>query len=291
MFAQPATLTLPYDPALLGSMPETDLALASRSGSNDFSGTGWVLIDAAHDTATGYITHFSQWAIVPAPPGNCVVNYGCMKKCTGAQIPDLCCAAGRSTCYSTLNSSFPTYVGCMADCIGTPQVTNFGSSACMAGCCTGHAWTVMPQGACYRADATLGEAEGVLDCARACFAHPDQSTLCGTGDIKFDACRWTWESGGIGGECDNLGSGVNMQFLFTTLRQVSDQTWGSPPEVHVTGGSLSSTSISIAASCATAVSASGMLSGTWTGTQYDGTFSFGTAPNGTFTVRPDWPLD
>jgi hypothetical protein len=290
-FAAPVQLTIPYDPGRLAGLPETDLALATRTASG-FTGAGWVLIDAANDTATGYIDHFSAWAIVPAPPGTCGVNYGCMKLCSGSDVPNVCCSLGRSTCRSVLSSSFPAYVRCYAQCVGTPQVTNFGNSTCMSGCCTDHGWTVLRHGACYRANASPGQAQDVLDCARGCFGGSDQNTLaCGSGEVQFEACQWrTTMNPGVGGECLGLTSGVNDQNLATALFGVYDQIWGSPPVVRVTGGTFDAASISISLTCATAVSASGSMTGTWNGTSYTGTYSFGTEPTGTFQIRPAWPL-
>lgn len=286
-FAVPVELTIPYDPAKLGGNPPSDLAIASFNGAG-FTGAGWTLIDGAPAKATAYITHFSPWAVVPSPPGNCTVNYGCMKQCAGVDVPDLCCNQSRTTCRSKLTTSFPAHVACYAKCIGTPKVTNFGNSDCMAGCCTNEGWTVKPQGTCYSASASQSEAQSVLDCARGCFGSPDSGTLCGGGPIQFEQCEW--QENNEPSMSDECGAGVNSQILFTGLGTIADQIWGNPPAVHLVGGSFDASSMNVQLTCAGAVPGNGTMSGTWNGLQYMGTWTFG-ATNGTFTIGPGWPQD
>lgn len=290
--AVPAQLTLPYDPNQLGSTNPQDLTVATRIGAS-WQGEGFAAIDGMQHTASAFITHFSQWAIIPSPPNSgCTVNYDCMKACAGSVPPEVCCSSSRGTCRAVLHSSFPSYVACYATCVGTPMVNNFGNSKCMSGCCTSHGWTATAQGACYDASATQSQAQAVLDCARTCFAGTDQQTLCGSGNIQFDACAWDITmSPDMGGECGPM-LGVNSQILSTGLPEIYSQIWGNPQVIQVTGGSYSSSSITIGTACANGTAASGTMSGTWAGAAYSGnwTFSDGTnSSSGTFTVTPRWP--
>jgi hypothetical protein len=290
-FAVPVELTLPYDPAKLGAMPVTDIAV----GWNDqgqLHGAGWSVINPTDHTVSALIEHFSQWSVFPAPSGGCTVNYSCMKQCSGASVPDLCCSAQRSTCRSTLSTSFPRYVNCYTQCTGAAQMTNFGNSTCMSNCCTSAGWTHLSHGACYSASGTQTQANAILACAQQCPATGDRGTFCGP--ITFSACEWNWDSSpNMGDECDGPNSGgVNSQILLTGLPTVADQIWGNPQVIHVTSGSYNSTSLTVSTSCASAVAASGTMSGTWNGAAFAGTWSFGdgqTTNTGTFTVAPRWP--
>src|SRR5204863_450174 len=61
-----ATLTLPYQADLLQGQPENDLALAFAIDEGTWQGVGWAAIDTGTHTVSGYVTHFSRWAIVPS---------------------------------------------------------------------------------------------------------------------------------------------------------------------------------------------------------------------------------
>jgi hypothetical protein len=82
---------------------------------------------------------------------------------------------------------------------------------------------------------------------------------------------------------------LNSQLLSTGLGDVYDQVWGGA--VHVTGGSFDATSISIDVSCVVAEQGSGSMTGTWNGFQFSGGYTFGTGPDGNFTIAPAWPLN
>lgn len=287
-FSTPVQLTLPYDPAKLGSTPVTDIAVGYDDGQGHQRGTGWSLIDPTDHLVTAYITHFSQWSVFPAPPGGCSVNYGCMKQCAGVDVPDLCCNTGRSTCRSNLTTSLPTYVNCYTSCTGANQLANFGNSECMTNCCTSAGWTELSQGACYSATATQSEAQSILDCAAQCPASGDRGTFCGP--IDFTSCEWDMQNTpNMGDECDGPNSGgINSQILLTGLGPVADQIWGNPQVIHVVSGSYTSTSLTLSLTCATAVNASGSMTATWNASQFSGNWTFGSA-SGTFTVSPKWP--
>ncbi|HUS29928.1 MAG TPA: hypothetical protein VMZ53_15590 [Kofleriaceae bacterium] len=287
-FATPVELTIPYDVAKLGSQPESDLVVASNN-QGQARGTGWSVVNATDHTVSALITHFSSWAVYPAV-GGCNLNYGCMKQCSGVNVPELCCNSLRSTCRSKLTTSFPDYVNCYTACTGANQVANFGNSECMSACCTDAGWTHLQQGACYKASgATQSQAQGILDCAAACPATGDRGTFCGP--ISFSACEWNVNmSPNMGDECDGPNSGgVNSQVLATGLGTVGDQIWGNPQVIHVVSGSYGSASLTLGTTCASAVSASGTMSGTWDGAQFSGTWTFGSSTSGTFTVAPRWP--
>jgi hypothetical protein len=288
-FAQAVTLTLPYDPAALGDALPADLMLATRAN-GDWSSAGFALVDTGSHTVTGYIAHFSSWAIVPSPKGSqCQPDYACFKRCCGSDVPDLCCSGLRNTCYCSHEGPFAGYVACYADCVKTRQGSNFASSPCMSACCRAQAGT-SNYGACMVANGAA--AAGVLTCARGCTGPGDQMALCQSGSAVpyFEACIWDLKtaggmSGNIGDACPNQ-AGVDSQFLYTNLHSVFLQNWGG--QVNVDGGTLSHSSLAIQVSCMDG-SASGTMNATWNGTSYDGTWTLA-GDVGTFTVAPSWPL-
>jgi hypothetical protein len=291
-FAVPVELTLPYDPAKLASQPDTELAVAYIDSQSQRHGAGWTVINPTDHTVSALITHFSPWAVFPSPAGGCTVNYNCMKQCSGASVPNLCCNSGRSTCRSTMSTSFPAYVNCYTSCTGASQLANFGNSKCLSDCCTDAGWTHLSHGACHSSNGTQSQANAILACAKACPASGDSGTFCGP--IAFSACEWDMQNmPNMGDECDGPNSGgINSQILQTGLFTVPSQIWGNPQVIHVVSGSYGATSLTLSTSCASAVSASGTMSGTWNGAAFSGTWSFGdsqTTTTGTFTVAPRWP--
>ncbi len=289
-FAVPVALTVPYDAARLGGLPENELAVATWSNSQWVT-TGWTLVDGARDRATSYITHFSQWAVVPSPSsGGCTVNQACFRQCSGSQVPELCCSAFGTTCRAKLTTSFPQYVRCYSTCVGTPSAANFHNSSCMAGCCTAQGWTVMRQGACYHPNATQSEAQAVVDCARGCFSGSDNTSLCGNGPIFFEPCSWhlTNTPATLGEQCTaQVGDGLNAQLLATELGPVLAQSLGNPALVNVTGGSFDAASISIALTCTNGNPGTGSMTGTWTGQMFTGTWTLG-SDSGNFNMARNW---
>ncbi|MBV8757599.1 MAG: hypothetical protein JO257_10000 [Deltaproteobacteria bacterium] len=286
--AAPARLTLPYDPGKLGTTQPQELTIATLT-QNGVTGVGWNVVEDTTHTVSGFITHFSEWAIIPNPPQGCTLNYGCFQSCTGSQAPELCCSHSRGTCRAVLHSSFPAFVACYASCAGTPNVKNFGSSACMSNCCTSHGFTVTPEGACYKASATQADAQTVLTCARGCADAADTNLMCGTGNIQLDACSWNAAiSPSLGdNSCVAQGMGVNSQQLATTLTAVYDQQWGNPAVIHVTGGTISSTSISVPMTCSNGNAYSGTATGNWNGFFFATTYVFA-GVNGTIQISPNW---
>jgi hypothetical protein len=190
-----------------------------------------------------------------------------------------------------MTTSFPAYVNCYTACTGASQLANFGNSECMSNCCTDAGWTHLSHGACYKANGTQSQANGILACAKACPATGDRGTFCGP--ITFSACEWNWDaSPDMGDECDGPNSGgVNSQIMQTGLFSVNDQIWGNPQVIHVTSGSYNATSMTVSTSCASAVSATGTMSATWNGSAFSGNWTFGASSSGTFTVAPRWPLN
>ncbi len=283
-FAQPVTLTLPYDPASLGGVAPGDLMLATRA-SGGWSSAGWALVDTGSRRVTGYITHFSTWAIIPSPQGSqCQLDYGCFQTCCGTQVPDLCCSANRDTCYCAHGRTFAGFVGCYADCVRTPQGSNFASSPCMSACCQAQGGTTR-RGACMVADRS--SAMAVLSCARSCTGPGDQMSTCQRGDITFDACSWNFTTPQVVGmECPN--SGVNSQFLYSNFRTIFGQTWGAPPSVRVDSGNIGGGMLGAQLSCVGG-GGSGSISATWSGTRFDGTWTFGPS-SGPVVVTPNWRL-
>ena len=283
-FTQPITLTLPYDPASLGTAMPGELMLATRVG-NSWSASGFALVDTGSHQVTGFVTHFSPWAIVPSPQGaQCQLDYGCFKSCCGTEVPDLCCSANRATCHCANPSPFPSFVGCYADCVRTPRAANFANSPCMGACCSAQGGTTR-RGACIVG--SQAAAAALLSCARGCTGASEQRTLCQTGDLVLDACAWSLQTQPvIGAECPNLG--VNSQFLYSSLRSIGSQTWGTPPSVRVDSGAISTTTLTAQVSCVGGTG-TGSMSASWLGTGFDGTWTFGT-DNGTFTVTPNWRL-
>jgi hypothetical protein len=289
-FAIPVALTIPYDPSRLTGLPEEELAVGWY-GDGQFTTTGWTLIDGARDTATSYLTHFSQWAVIPAPAGGgCSPNQACIRSCASVQVPDMCCAAFGTTCKSKLTRSFPSFVRCYSQCVGTPQAANFHNSRCMADCCTGQGWTVQRQGACYRSNGTQAQAMAVRDCAAGCFGANDETSICTTQPIIFQPCSWqtSMMPATMGDQCTmQVGDGLDSQLLATELGPVLAQTWGNPATVSVTGGAFDASSISISLTCATAEPGSGAMNGTWNGQMFTGSWTLG-SDSGNFNVSPNW---
>jgi hypothetical protein len=280
-FAEPVRLTLPFDPAAARATPPEELLLATRAG-GDWTGQGWALVDTSSSTVTGLILHFSEWAVIPSPGGSCALDYGCFTSCCGASPPDLCCSNARNTCYCTHAGSFPAFVACYAGCVGAPTTSNFANSACMSACCTGQGGSTN-RGACM-VD-SIDEARAVLECGRECAGASDQMSLCERDDISLDACIWDARTDSIlGSSCP--GGGIDSQFLYTAWQGVLAQVWGSPMTVAVTGGAYDSSSLAASLTCADGTG-SGSISATWTGTAFEGTWSFDDEM-GTIRIEPQW---
>ncbi len=288
-FAEPITVTLPYDRAALGAAAPETLMLATRMN-GQWSSSGYAMVDTESGQVTGYVGHFSTWALVPAPPGaSCRLDYGCFTSCCGSQPPDLCCSMNRDACHCAHNRSFRSWVGCYAGCVRTPQATNFANSPCMKACCQAQGG-VQTRGACMLA--TRAKTQAALSCARACTGPGDTGGMCERGDLAFDACSWQWISQQVLGQ-DCPQNGVNAQQIRSDFRAVfpqdlASQTAGGPAALHVTGGSLGSTAMTIDLQCVGS-STSGSMTGTWGGTRFDGTWSFG-GYTSTFYMTPNWPL-
>jgi hypothetical protein len=196
----------------------------------------------------------------------------------------MCCAHAHGYCSGILHQSFPKFVSCYATCVGTPNTTNFGNSACMDSCCTSHGFTNAITGTCYSANASLSDAQAALDCARSCFGTSAPSSLCGRGNIQFDACSWDVQiSPFLGTDCG--AGGVNSQLLATDVTSVYAQTWGN--QVNINSGSISATNMSLLMTCTNGAPYNGTASGTWNGTAFATTWTFGTT-NGTMTITPSW---
>jgi hypothetical protein len=293
-FSQPVTLTIPYDPAALGSTSPGDLMIATY-GSGGWSGQGWALVDTGSDTVTAFVMHFSRWGVVPSPGGGCTPNFTCFQSCCPAQPPLLCCNPPRSTCWCTTLSTvgeerhFASFVACYAACVGTPMTTNFANSRCLAGCCGGNSGSAVA-GACIVP--SRDAAAGVLSCSRSCFGTSDDVSICRTTNLALDACVWSVSlSPGVGAECRPGISGVNSQNLYTAGPTVLDQIWGNPPVIEVTSGSITtSRTLSAQLTCAPGApgTGTGSIEASWSGSRFDGSFSFESS-TGSVTVSPGWP--
>jgi hypothetical protein len=287
-FAKPVRLTLRYDP-LAPNATAPNLALATRVGS-EWSGQGFALVDTGSHQVSGYITHFSLWAIVPSP-NNCLPNLGCLLSCAGARLPEYCCSIGRGTCWAVLHQPWPDFVACYANCVGTRMTSNFANSKCLSGCCASHNGTTNT-GTCMVSNDS--DALSVLACGQACIAsgQADESSICRSANLSLRACAWNaTASPGIGGQCGagSGGSGVSSQHLLTTALDVLDQIWGNPAVLEVTGGSLNASSLTTSMTCQSNAlgTVTGSANAAWDGAQYSGTWNFGTE-SGAITISPAW---
>lgn len=283
--AEPATLTLPYDAALVGDTPLEELMVAT-GGAGSWSGQGYAVIDAAGATASAYITHFSEWAIIPSLGAQCSVVYECADLCCGGGIPDLCCSGNHSACWCSSYGTFPSFIGCYATCVGAPITTNFANNPCMSSCCVSRGGTTN-QGACMIDSAD--DAWAVLTCGRTCAGPETPASLCETGDLTFDACTWDVQMDPLGGSCVGLSGGLNSQFLHSAGQVILQQVLGDPEMIEVVSGNYDDTSLSATIACAPSSggTGSGTINATWTGTRFMGTWSFN-GGTGDIGIIPTW---
>jgi hypothetical protein len=135
-FSVPATLTIAYDPSLLGAVAADAVTIATAVG--DFwSGQLGTLVDPNAHVVGTLITHLSLWAITPVviPSGDCACNGSI------AQVARTCCQqlggefASNSTTCTCCGVELDPFVACYTPMAGGETVPNF-CDQCLHGCCT-----------------------------------------------------------------------------------------------------------------------------------------------------------
>ena len=135
VFAQPITVTLPYDPTQLPAGATTqDLAVVSwPDGATDFSTFGTKAVDATHlEAQTNHFTSFTVTTISKITPGVACVADGVNIHCTSTQV---CCPATADLvagCEALNNAG--NCGGCSATCTDEESCIQSPSPHCSATC-------------------------------------------------------------------------------------------------------------------------------------------------------------
>lgn len=182
-FSKPVTLTLPYDPALLGSASATAIRLASLDGAV-VQPQPWAVVNPADHSVQSFITHLSPWAAVLVPQiggANCKwtpSDLACAQRCCTGEF---CATEKGAACFG--GTDIITLTKCYAPCVGSPQAVNFGSG-CLKNCCVAQSGaTVGPDGTCVLSATT--QFKPIMACAAECFksSSRDQISLCTSAEL------------------------------------------------------------------------------------------------------------
>lgn len=191
-FMVPATITVSYDAALLGTLPGDAVVLATAANGTWTPQPGSLIDPNAH-VVSALTTHLSQWAITPQRDmGSCA--------CTGAIS-----SAYRECCglFHGLFVSFGSECSCCGAVIASPRapyggdVTPFAEcmsakngsapnfcNPCLAACCVANGGSTTPGCNCV---GDSGSWEPAVTCGMGCFAHDGAAACVANSDAAGDA--------------------------------------------------------------------------------------------------------
>jgi hypothetical protein len=137
--------------------------------------------------------------------------------------------------------------------------------------------------------ATEADARAVFNCGRTCDGPDAPTSLCESGDWRFDACTWDVQMDPLGGSCIGQSGGINSQFLYSIGQTISNQILGTPETIEVLSGDYDEGTLSATIRCAPSSggTGSGVINATWTGTRFTGTWTFN-AGTGAISIIPTW---
>ena len=167
-FSIPVTLSMTYDPSLLGSQPsDVDLATWVNGTWQEQPGS---IVTTSNDIVTVLTTHFSLWSYFP------VGNVHCGSCYENADVSKQCCNLASGTWDSTsckcTGVTASQFGGCASFLSGGLTVPNFCNS-CLFFCCLDNGG--VPMGACECVGDTvnpLASVKAITKCGLDCFA-PD----------------------------------------------------------------------------------------------------------------------